>query len=151
MELITKHALVHANKQAIKSGGFNIPTRTHRSHFVINPENVFTIEYHRFKSIIPWFQKFASMTFYIILLYLKDGHEARNMNFFTFLMKTHIIIFNYYKRVGWKVRRLTRRKLCHSYEIWYALNSTFPDTNCIVSFQINPHWISNSGFWKVVP
>ena len=33
---------------------------------------------------------------------------------------------------------------------WHALNSTFPDTNCIVSFQINPHWISNWGFWKVV-
>ena len=27
---------------------------------------------------------------------------------------------------------------------------TCPDTNCTVSFQINPHWISNSGLWKVV-
>ena len=38
----------------------------------------------------------------------------------------------------------------HINETWHALNSTFPDTNCIVCFQINPHWISNSGFWKVV-
>ena len=30
------------------------------------------------------------------------------------------------------------------------MNSTCPDTNCIVSFQINPHSISNSGLWKVV-
>ena len=30
-------------------------------------------------------------------------------------------------------------------ETWHALNSTFPDTNCIVFFQI-----SNSGLWKVV-
>ena len=34
----------------------------------------------------------------------------------------------------------------HSNETWHALNSTFPDTNCIVSFQIFPYWIlSNSG------
>ena len=43
---------------------------------------------------------------------------------------------------------LRRRSLCHSNETWHALNSTFPDTNCIVSFHINPHWISNSGLWK---
>ena len=52
--------------------------------------------------------------------------------------------------VGWKVHRLTKKEFCHSNETWQALNSTFPDTNCIVSFQINPHWISNSGLWKVV-
>ena len=42
------------------------------------------------------------------------------------------------------------KKLCHINEIWHALNSTFPDNNCIISFQINQHWISNSGLWKVV-
>ena len=42
------------------------------------------------------------------------------------------------------------KELCHSNETWHALNSTFPDTNSIVYFQINPHWISNSGLWKVV-
>ena len=52
-------------------------------------------------------------------------------------------------RVGWKVHRLTKKE-CHSNETWHALNSTFPDTNCIACFQINPHWISNSGLWKVV-
>ena len=32
----------------------------------------------------------------------------------------------------------------------HALHSTFPDIYCcIVFFQINPHWISNSGLWKV--
>ena len=52
---------------------------------------------------------------------------------------------------GWKVHRLmTKKELCHSNKTWHALNSTFPDTNCIVSFQINQHWISNSGLWKVV-
>ena len=44
---------------------------------------------------------------------------------------------------------LTKKELCHSNETWHALNSTFPDTNCIVSFQINPHWISYSRLWKV--
>ena len=53
-------------------------------------------------------------------------------------------------RVGWKVRRLTKKELCLSNETWHALNSTFPDTKCIVSFPINPHWISNSGLWKIV-
>ena len=53
-------------------------------------------------------------------------------------------------RVGWKIHRLTMKELCHSNETWHALNSTFPDTNCIISFQINPHWIRNSGLWKVV-
>ena len=52
--------------------------------------------------------------------------------------------------VGWKVHRLTKKELCHSTETWHVLNSTFPDTNCIVSFQVNPHWISISGLWKVV-
>ena len=51
---------------------------------------------------------------------------------------------------GWKVHMLTKKELCHSNETWHALNSTFPDTNCIVSFQTKPHWISNSGLWKVV-
>ena len=48
---------------------------------------------------------------------------------------------------GWKVHRLTEKELCNSNKTWHALNSTFPDTctNCIVSLQINPHWISNSG------
>ena len=53
-------------------------------------------------------------------------------------------------RVGWKVHRLTKKELCHCNETWHALNSTFSDTNCIVSFQTNPHWISNLGLWKVV-
>ena len=53
-------------------------------------------------------------------------------------------------RVGWKVHRLTTKELCHSNETLHALNSTFSDTNCIVSFQINSHWISNSGVWKVL-
>ena len=57
---------------------------------------------------------------------------------------------NQFTRVGWKIHRLTKKELCHSNETWRALNSTFPDTKCIVSFQINPHWISNSGLWKVV-
>ena len=52
-------------------------------------------------------------------------------------------------RVSWKVHRLTKKELCDSNDTWHALNSTLPDTNFIVSFQINPHWISNSGLWKV--
>ena len=40
--------------------------------------------------------------------------------------------------------------MCHRNETSHALDSTFPNTNCIFSFQINPHWISNSGFKKVV-
>ena len=40
--------------------------------------------------------------------------------------------------------------MCHSSATWHALNSIFPDTNCIVSFRINPYWISNSGIWKVL-
>ena len=36
--------------------------------------------------------------------------------------------------------------MCHSNESGHALNPTFPDTTCIDdSFQINPHWMSNSG------
>ena len=55
-------------------------------------------------------------------------------------------------RVGWKVHRLTKKKLSHSDDTWYVLNSTFHDSNCIVFFQIhvNPHWISNSGLSNVV-
>ena len=53
-------------------------------------------------------------------------------------------------KVDWKVHRLTEKELCHSNENWHALNSTFPNTNCIVSFHIKPHRISNSGLWKVV-
>ena len=53
-------------------------------------------------------------------------------------------------RVGWKVRRLTKKELCQNNETWHAVNSAFPDTNCTAFFQINPHWISNSGLWKVV-
>ena len=41
-------------------------------------------------------------------------------------------------------------KLCHSNETWHALNQPFPDTNCIASFQMNPHWINYSGLWKVL-
>ena len=52
-------------------------------------------------------------------------------------------------RVGWKVHRLTTEELCHSNETGHALDSTSPDTNYIVSFQINLHWMSNSGLWKV--
>ena len=52
--------------------------------------------------------------------------------------------------MGWKVHRLTKKEFCHSNETWHAFNSTFHDTICIVSFQINPHWISNSGLWKGV-
>ena len=48
------------------------------------------------------------------------------------------------KFIGWL------RSCATAVETWHALNSTFPDTNCIVSFQINPHWISNSGLWKVI-
>ena len=53
---------------------------------------------------------------------------------------------------GWPEKFIgrLREELCHSNETWHALNSTFPDTNCIVSFQINPHWITNSGLCKVV-
>ena len=54
-------------------------------------------------------------------------------------------------RVDWKVLRLTKKELCHSNETGHALNSTYPDTNCIVFFQINPHWMStNSWLWRVV-
>ena len=52
--------------------------------------------------------------------------------------------------MGWKVHRLTKKEFCHSNETWHALNSTFPDTNCIVSLKKNPHWISSSRLWKVV-
>ena len=54
-------------------------------------------------------------------------------------------------RVSWNIHtRLAKKELCHSNATWHALNSSFPDTNCIVSFRINPHWISNSGLWKVL-
>ena len=51
---------------------------------------------------------------------------------------------------GWAEKFIGKKELCHSNETLHALNSTFPDTNCIVSFQINLHWIlSKSGLWKV--
>ena len=53
-------------------------------------------------------------------------------------------------RVGWKVHRLTKKQMCHRNETWHALNSTVPDANCIVSFHMNPHWISNLWLWNVV-
>ena len=56
-----------------------------------------------------------------------------------------------YYESGQKNHRLTKKELCHSNGSWHALNSTFPDINCTVSFQINTHWISYSGLWKVVP
>ena len=52
--------------------------------------------------------------------------------------------------MGWYVHRLTKYKLCQSNETLHALNSTFPHTYWIVSFQINPHWVSTLGLWKVV-
>ena len=48
-------------------------------------------------------------------------------------------------RVGWNIHRLTKKELCDSNECWHAWDSTFPDTNCIVFFQINPHWICHLG------
>ena len=56
---------------------------------------------------------------------------------------------SHFTRVGWKVHRLTK-ELYHSNKTWQALNSTFPDTSCIFSFQINPHRISKSWLWKEV-
>ena len=44
--------------------------------------------------------------------------------------------------MGW-----LRRSCCHSNETWHALNSTFPDTNCIVSF----HLTNLSNLTKRVP
>ena len=38
--------------------------------------------------------------------------------------------------MGWTVHGLTKKELCHSNETWHALNSTFSDTNCIVSFHL---------------
>ena len=59
-------------------------------------------------------------------------------------------ILKYTRWTGSSTCRLTKKELCHSNETWHALNSTFPDTNCKISFQINLHWISTSGLWKVV-
>ena len=53
-------------------------------------------------------------------------------------------------RWGWKVHKLTKKELSHNNETGHALNSTFPDTTCTVSFQINPHLISISRLWKVL-
>ena len=41
------------------------------------------------------------------------------------------------------------KELWYSNETGHALNSTFLDTYCIVSFQINPLWISHEGLWKI--
>ena len=74
------------------------------------------------------------------LIFLKNNYQV------------HILLYEgvyEYMRVSWKVHRLTKKELRHSNETWHALNSTFSDTNCIVPFQMNPHWISNSGLWKV--
>ena len=62
----------------------------------------------------------------------------------------HNCIYPISMRVGWKVHMLTKNELSNSNENWHRWDSTFPDTNCIVSFQINPHWISNSGLLKVL-
>ena len=55
-------------------------------------------------------------------------------------------------KVGFKVLIGWLRRSCATAMKlnWHALNSTFPDANCIVSLQINLHWISNSGLLKVV-
>ena len=53
-------------------------------------------------------------------------------------------------RVGWKVHRLTLEEIVLQQWNFSCINSTFPDTNCIVFFQINPHWICNSGMWKLL-
>ena len=84
---------------------------------------------------------------YINIMSLSLQKKKNNTKFY---FRTEKILCNNFTRVGWKAHRLTKKELCHSNETWHALNSTFPDTNCIVSFQINPHWISNSGLWKVV-
>lgn len=39
-------------------------------------------------------------------------------------------------------------KLFQRNETWHALNSAFPDINCMVSFWINPHQRSNLGLGK---
>ena len=64
----------------------------------------------------------------------------------------HLCMYLFYTltRVGWEVHRLTKKELCHRNETSHAFNSAFPDTNCIIFFQTNPHWISNSGLWKIV-
>ena len=59
------------------------------------------------------------------------------------ISKVHVL------HVGWKVQKLTK-ELCHSNETWHTLDSSFPDTNCIISIHINPHWMSKSGLRKVV-
>ena len=65
-------------------------------------------------------------------------------------LTTAVIVVVRLIREGWKVHMLTKKELCHSNETWHELNSKFPDTNCVGSFQMNPHWIGNSGLWKVV-
>ena len=64
------------------------------------------------------------------------SHKCRQL---VFSLKKHVFLGT---RMGWKVHRMTQKELCHSNETWHALNSTFTDTSCIVSFQINPHWIN---------
>ena len=50
-----------------------------------------------------------------------------NTVFYLFLMW-----FWHTTSIGWKVHRLTK-ELCHSNETWHALNSSSPNTKCIVS------------------
>ena len=48
-------------------------------------------------------------------------------------------------RVGWRVHRLTRRSCATAMKLVMNWISTFPKVyNCVVYFQISPHWISNS-------
>ena len=65
---------------------------------------------------------------------LRPAQDGTRYVWFQYVHYYHITT-----RVGWKVHRLTMKKLCHCSETWHALNSTFSDTksNCIISFQIN--------------
>ena len=69
-----------------------------------------------------------------ILLFYKKFHFCNLLPF----AKVYRAVLSYWGGLK-SSSRLTRKELCHSNETWHALNSTFPDTNCIVSFQINPH------------
>ena len=83
-----------------------------------------------------------NLSFWLIYLFNKIWHDCSH-----YYLHVCIPIIT---RVGWKVHRLTEKELCHINETRHALNSTFRDTNCIASFQINAHWIDNSGLWKAV-